>query len=75
MEAMMATKMVITVDIVSGNVDHVKDENGNNIPQTLQAASHPPGGPRQVAHINWHRTNPTCITLNVAGGGQYQICF
>jgi len=70
----MATKMVITVDIASGNLENVKDENGNHIPQMLQAATPPHGGFREIGNLRWSRTNPTCLTLTVIGGGQYQIC-
>ena len=78
METHIAAKMVIILDVDSGRVDSVKDENGVNISPVGSLSdliALPPGGPRDVAKIHWHHHSPGCITLTIAGGGVYQICF
>ena len=73
-----AVKVVITIDVDSGQVDSVKDENGNTIPQLgswAEGVPEPLGGPREVLKVHWHHHSPGCITIPIAGGGVYQACF
>jgi hypothetical protein len=71
--------MRITLDVEKHEVTSVEDQYGKPVPPVgtagIAAIPMPPGGAGQVAILNWHRHNPNCITLNVAGGGQYQVCW
>jgi hypothetical protein len=82
-EAEMATitspKMIITVDVKTHTIDSVKNASGTTIPEVgtegIEVSPPPPGGYGQVALIKWHHHSPYCITLDIAGGGQYEVCF
>jgi hypothetical protein len=71
------TEMIITLNIEQGFPVHVKDNNGKIYEPTVlasEALMPPAGGFREVGNLKWTRSSPTCLVLNIIGGGQYVIC-
>ena len=65
------TKMKITVEIATGKILNVEDENGTDVTKTNRPIPNPP---HEVIGVLFKHQGSNCITLNMPGGGSYQIC-
>jgi hypothetical protein len=69
-------KAVITIDVATGLIDSVKKVIGSTETEIIagnQQIPTPPGGFRHCCTVLWF-TGSDCITVNLPGGGSFQIC-
>jgi hypothetical protein len=64
-------KMVITVDVNTGTIEKVQ-KRGAGQPEDIEKSENQPQGIPIGTLMKY--TGSNCITLNLPGGGSYQLC-